>query len=773
MWEGYNGNVYPVSRLTDFFKEAILDQDVELVQDKDTEYFNIPASFDIETTSWSVQDVPDAEPIHLATMYIWQFGLNGSVCYGRTWDEFGELLAYLNVNLGLCDKRHLVIYVHNLGYEFQFMREYFDWDKVFAIKTRRPVYAISGGFEFRCSLFLSNYALEYIGDNLLVKYPVQKLVGNLDYSKHRHSATPLTQAELDYCVNDVRVVMSYIQEKIEQDGDITKIPLTNTGYVRNYCREECFYEGAGSEEDRKKIRMSYASIMKSLQVQSEEEYDQMKRAFMGGFTHASALYSGQIMKNVGSADLTSSYPYTMVAQYFPVTRGEFIGSVSDKSVLTHYLNNYCCLFDVEFVDLKPAVDFENILSESRCWEAVQGDRKFWKMNNGRIVSAPRIRTTLTELDFETVARFYTWSEMKVSCLRVYRRGYLPKALILAVLDLYENKTKLKGIAGKETEYLVSKNMINAAFGMMVTAIVRDEFYYDTSKGWAKFEADVVSQLTDYNKNFNRFLYYGWGVWVTAHARHNLFSAIYEFGPDYIYSDTDSVKGINFKDHMDYFKRYNDNVFDRLLRMCNHYQIPFDKVRPKTKKGVEKMIGVWDIEEGYKTFKTVGAKRYIYENLDGSLGLTVSGLNKKVAIPYLLWKYGGGSDQAIESACEDWLDDNNIFEKVEGSSFIKLARIAYSGKDLSKEAMKFLISLPLHYLPIFGYFGDGLYVPPGHTGKMTLDYIDHPIRAILQDYYGIPKLIEEESCIYMEPQSYLMSQTTDYLKFLSGIQEIYY
>lgn len=65
-------------------------------------------------------------------------------------------------------------------------------------------------------------------------------------------------------------------------------------------------------------------------------------------------------------------------------------------------------------------------------------------------------------------------------------------------------------------------------------------------------ADVDSQLAGYNKNFNRFLYYGWGIWVTAH-RHNLFSAIYEFADDYVYSDTDSIKGINFDDHAEYFK----------------------------------------------------------------------------------------------------------------------------------------------------------------------------------------------------------------------------
>ena len=74
-------------------------------------------------------------------------------------------------------------------------------------------------------------------------------------------------------------------------------------------------------------------------------------------------------------------------------------------------------------------------------------------------------------------------------MRVYHRGYLPKALILAVLSLYKDKTELKGVEGKEIEYLVSKNMINAAFGMMVTAIIRDEYQY--SDEWFRNASGIL------------------------------------------------------------------------------------------------------------------------------------------------------------------------------------------------------------------------------------------------------------------------------------------
>lgn len=714
-WTGYKqGNTYKASQLAKALKEAFEEQEVDIIQTKETQYFNVPASFDIETTSFIAANNEDGEPIKAATMYIWQMGFNGTVVYGRTWDEWFDCLEELIDYLQLSERRRLIIYVHNLGYEFQFIRNYFEWDKVFAIKQRRPVYAIYQGLEFRCSYFLSNYSLAYIGDNLLHKYPIKKLVGDLDYSKIRHSETVLTDKELDYCINDVKVVMYYIQEKIEHDGDITKIPLTNTGYVRNYCRKECFFEGIdeSNELERKRTLMDYRAIMKSLQIQTKDEYEQMQKAFMGGFTHASALYSGKVMDDVGSADETSAYPAVMVTEYFPMSKGEFIGTVEDDRLFSYYLSKYCCLFDIQFLNLKPKVEFENILSQSRC--IITGKSI---INNGRVVSAENLITTITELDYDAIQKFYTWDYIKVFNMRIYTRGFLPRALILSVLDLYGDKTTLKGIEGKEVEYLVSKNMINASFGMMVTAVIRDEYEYTDE--WLRTEADVDSQLAAYNTNFNRFLYYGWGVWVTAHARHNLFSAIYEFGNDYIYSDTDSIKGINFDDHLEYFKNYNNNMINKLLTVCNHYKIPFSKCTPKTKKGETKILGVWEREEGYLRFKTVGAKRYMYENLNGEMGMTVSGLNKNFALPWLL-------------------EDNNNNHDV-----------------------------------IFEKFGEGLFIPEKHTGKNTLTYIEDEMAGTLVDYLGKKAKWHEMSSIHMEPQAYFMSLIGDYIKYLEGVQHVEY
>ena len=716
-WLGYyNSNVYNYSEGTvyDFLAEAMRNAPSQLeVKKGSITYYNIPASFDIETSSFRLYEDEHGQEVKRACMYIWQFGLNGSVIYGRTWDEFFELLGIMQESLDISEKKRLIIFVHNLAYEFQFLKKWIEWDKVFAVKQRRPVYAIAGGYEFRCSLILSNYALAYIGSNLLYKYPMEKKVGDLDYSKIRHSNTPLTSSELGYCINDVKVVMCYIQQKIEEDGDITKIPLTNTGYVREYCRNWCFYSNKLLPEDREKNKKEYHALMKSLKISSPEEYYQMERAFAGGFTHASALHVNKVLKNVGSADLTSSYPYHMIAEYYPINSFKYIGIVEDNRLFNYYIKNYCCMFDVTFVNIRPSVTFENPISRSRC---VIDESLNYQVNNGRIVSADELTTTLTELDWDTIYKFYDWDEVKIFNMRVASRGYLPKDLILAILHLYGNKTSLKGVEEKHVEYMVSKNMINASFGMMVTAIIRDEFVFD--EDWNKLPPDVSSQLEAYNQGYNRFLYYGWGIWVTAHARHSLFKAIYEFDEDYVYADTDSIKGLNFEAHADFFKTYNRDVQLKLLEMCNHYDIPYSACQPKTIKGDKKLIGVWEMEEPYYRFKTCGAKRYMYEYDDenNTIGLTVSGLNKKFAIPYLL-------------------------------------------KTYNTRAMCFEI------------FGEGMYVPPGHTGKQTVTYIEQEQEGDIQDYLGEYGHYHELSSIFMEPQGYYMSILTEYKDFINGVQYV--
>lgn len=225
--------------MNDFLNE-VSQLDLPTFKDnKSIVWYNIPSSFDIETSSFYENAIISPENKR-AIMYIWMFGIGDLVTYGRTWEELEVFLIALQAILGIDSKHRLVVYVHNLPYEWQFIRKRFKWDKVFLLEDRKPVKARMGGLEFRCSLKLSGgKSLANVGKDLQ-NHKVEKKVGDLDYSLIRTPLTPLTEKEMGYCEYDIRVLNAYISEKIEQDGNITRIPLTNTGYVREYCRKACF-----------------------------------------------------------------------------------------------------------------------------------------------------------------------------------------------------------------------------------------------------------------------------------------------------------------------------------------------------------------------------------------------------------------------------------------------------------------------------------------------------------------------------------------------------
>lgn len=425
-------------------------------KDETIEYYNVPCAFDIEFTSAYVGTGKDRHKAGI--MYLWSFCINGGVIQGRTWEQWLMVCTYLQQTYGLNHGKRLIVFCRNLETEFQYMRNWFSWENVFAVKERRPVYAVTTtGIEFRCSYILSGESLATSGKKLHT-YKIQKLVGDLDYTKYRHTQTPLTDAERSYAINDVRVDVAYIQEKMDDvQGVITRLQLTKTGYVRKYMRDLCFYNGSHKKDGWKmlafKQRMSYLTL-------DPDEYIMLRRAFQGGFTHAGARFSGTVQYGVDSWDITSSYPYQMLANKYPMSKGEHI-TIHSAEEFRHNLKIYCCVFDVEFTGLcvkDTAPDCP--LSRSKCFN-VKGNVT---ENNGRVARCDgTLVTTITNVDFEIYEQFYTWDKFRVGHFWRYRRGYLPKEIVNGILDLYEKKTTLKGVTGREQEYMLSKENINSCY----------------------------------------------------------------------------------------------------------------------------------------------------------------------------------------------------------------------------------------------------------------------------------------------------------------------
>ena len=660
---------------------------------KKVKYLDLSLSFDTETTSTYTTNEPREK---FAYMYVWQFGIDGYYCYGRTWSEFLQLCKHLQKTLDLNERRRLIIFIHNLSFEFQFFRKYFKWVSVFATSSRNPVKALTSfGIEFRDSLILSGYKLENVAKNLTA-HNIPKMVGDLDYSLIRTKDTTFTQKELGYMLNDVRVLVAYIDEQRELYGDITKIPLTNTGRVRRYVRKECFKD------------KNYNAKMRSLRIKDANEYSTLKHAFAGGFTHANPNHVGKVYKNVASFDFTSSYPTVMIAEKYPCSsavpqkwRGwERFNEINEKALQ---------IFTVEFWNIETSVYFDNYISKNKCLD-IKGEIE----NNGRIFSADYLKITITSVDWSIIKQVYHWDKIKITNQLAYYKDYLPKPIIQSILHFYKSKTTLKEVKGKEAEYLHAKGMLNSVYGMSVTDIVHEEQIYNSDK-WTTEDPNIEDQIKHYNNSYNRFLYYPWGVFVTSYGRANLWNGILHFKDDYLYSDTDSIKAINYKKHLPYIKQYNHDIVKKLEKCLDHYGIDKKELSPLDIDGNKHTLGVWDFEEVYKRFKTLGAKRYIIENQDGELKITIAGLPKEKGRDYLLK-----------------ISDNNMTN-------------------------------------VFNNFTNKMQVPKDASGKLTAYYDDDEKECIIKDFQGHYTKVKSLSSVHLSKASFEMSMSEKYIKLLEQLE----
>ena len=191
-------------------------------------------SFDIETTNYLILDgeiIPASKYLDLdkkqqercefrSFMYIWMFSINDTVYYGRTWSEFKTFILRLDY-YNPCKK---IVFIHNLGFEFQYLKSIFDFKNVVARKKHKVMKCemIDYNIELRCTYMMSNCALKQLPKVFML--PVEKKVGDLDYDLMRTPKTELTEKELGYCEYDCLVIYYYVKRELETYQRVDKIP---------------------------------------------------------------------------------------------------------------------------------------------------------------------------------------------------------------------------------------------------------------------------------------------------------------------------------------------------------------------------------------------------------------------------------------------------------------------------------------------------------------------------------------------------------------------
>ena len=571
-------------------------------------------TFDIEVTSLYIIDgiaktfdyskskefYKDIEKTSI--MYIWQLSINDIVYYGRTWTEFIE---FINI-IRKCFSGTIIIFVHNLAYEFQFLLNAFKDFDVFARKPHKPIKATidSLEIEFRCSLMLTNTSLR----QLAINNNLEVLKGELDYNVLRTPVTPLNEEELAYCENDCLILYHYLKKELEVYKHIYNIPLTQTGKVRRELKKRY-------RKNRSYMKWVHNQINTNTHI-----FNLLLDLFRGGDTHANACYTGQIIENVKSKDLTSSYPFVLLTEQYPVSKFIAVNNV-DINNLKH---NRCYILKVAIMNVR-SKKAHNYISYSKCKHC-----KNVTVDNGRIVLADYLETVINEIDYEILKDNY---EFDIEIIESYEafKGWLDVTFVKFIIELYKGKTVYKGVENFEDLYMRLKEQLNSLYGMCVTNMIKDEvsFYNGEWKIDELSQEQLKEKLNEQTTSENSFLNFAWGVWVTSYARRNLYASLSVINDDYIYCDTDSNKYKNWEKYEDFFNKYNEEVYKKCLNSSVHYGISINDYKPKDKKGIEHLIGVYEDDGNYDKFKTYGSKKYCYVK-DNKIYITVSGLSKKAS-----------------------------------------------------------------------------------------------------------------------------------------------
>lgn len=581
-------------------------------------YYRDIMTFDTETTSYTGKQTESSKNGKNAFVYIWQMCINGKTFYGRTIKEFFEFLLQIKQLRILKNKKKgkFVIYVHNLSFDFQFMRNFMGWTSVFALKQRDIIKAnFLDMFEFRCSYKLTNKSLETIGNEI----GTVKQVGDLDYRVIRTPESELTSEEMLYCEQDVVVLYDYIREMLKK-YTFHNIPVTSTGFVRQETRN--IIKNDGQWETVRKI-------VRECSITDVTQYNILKSAFSGGFTHANYKYVGQALENVKSWDISSSYPTRFLSEKFPYQFREF----KDVENWNDFIKKGFAVYGIFILENVTQKSNHSIISYHKCLRVKQV-----QIDNGRIMNAKKIAICATDIDIKTWEKFYNFN---IKCVKGYwaKYDFLPKSLIKAVYTFYQKKTELKGIVGAEQSYMLAKQCVNGIYGMCVTDILRDNITFTQhgllSKWGTELPTDKNTVLEKYAKNRNSFLLYQWGVWITAYSRRELLTIVDKIGNDVVYCDTDSVKVLNYGNYENIIAEYNVTITNKIKNCLSTVGLPENWYTAKDKKGKTHDLGIFDNDGTYKKFKTLGAKRYIYTDSNGDLHATVAGCPKKLMVTELI------------------------------------------------------------------------------------------------------------------------------------------
>lgn len=569
-------------------------------------YLDITCTFDIETTNTDTDGFA----------YSWQTCIGGEVIVPRYFEDWAAVIETLVDKWHVSSKQRLVLYVHNLGYEHQYIMQLLSarWgvaDTLYT-KSRKPLYIrFDNGVELRDSLKLFQKSLARATEGCLHA----KLAGDLDYNVYRTPDTYLDDIEYAYCVNDVLGLWEAIERLKKEHGyNQATIPYTNTGMVIEAVRAEIMPD--------RKCRDAIAAL-KLDREQMELAYNCMA----GGDTHGTRWRAGRVYRNCNSYDFKSAHPSQQLLWKFPAGKPITMqGELPEKRLQQYIKLGYGWIAKLIITDLQINDECPDpCISYSKCTDA-QG---LTDLDNGRVLGAGAIMVYADSNDYQRITDGYTYGAIVAVQTVVFKLAYLPDAFRMAIFDKFKIKESEKG----SPDYAFAKICVNTIFGACAQKTIRDEYSCnpDTLEmehtSWQKNLSDKTDDKIACSQD--KKLPFLWGLWTASMSRLKLWEMLKRVGWEkVIYWDTDSCK-------YEGGKQTSMDEYNAIIRkQCESRNVVVTK-----RDGSKVYIGVAEDEHpsnayGMVEFKFLHAKCYACKDADGTIESTIAGVDKKAGVKAL-------------------------------------------------------------------------------------------------------------------------------------------
>ena len=649
---------------------------------------------DIETSTINIDDENDCSFMYSYCLSSLDFktGIYKDITLGRTYKELDKLFNDLNNKANEKDI-DIVIYIHNLSYEFSFfcnnvkffidnLSKISEKDCLF-LESNKPLFVKLDRLIFKCSYLLTGKSIKKLGDEI----GLEKL--DYNYKKLRTPLTKLTDKEIKYNFRDVEIMLKSVYKIFKNNKfmkSIKDMPLTKTGIMRFNCEQnkDVNCKTKTINKKGKKRSGSYLRLNNYLcHKEKAKDFSQIRlwqNLFQGGLVYSNPKYTSEIIENVASYDFKSDYPYQMLHRYFPfnferITKDkdktffEITKNLSYKNFVLKKFSDTMFNCIVEVKNIEARFDFFP-LSTSK----IININKLHNMKNCLIINGKVLKSYtntkfyMTCIDYLTLKVFYKFDFIKCHYLEVARHYESSNKFKLNSV-LYNAKKKiefskyLKIIedSNKYQKYDISrindkdllkeinnasdyyeqldiikfnyqnvKADLNALYGDNAQHLIHTKFMYDTKN---KEFTKRMESFEDYEKARVKTSYI-YGMYVPQYARASILFIAYKFLQNnlpVLYIDTDSIKTLNCE------------KADKLVNDFNVIQIKNLKEKYRFTK-----FGILEKEYVASKFTSLGTKSYITIK-NGKLFATISGLpNASKLYNKLLKYYDNNFNEMIEN-----------------------------------------------------------------------------------------------------------------------------